>query len=95
MHGSSFKNRHFARSRAKHSLKLNITLNSCLIRLNTILFYSYSLNTELLICQIYQLNCNSEELNPSDILPKQNRVGKLTFLLSALDLNISSPLTNK
>ena len=26
-------------------------------------------------------------LNPSDIIPKQNRVGKLKILLSALNLN--------
>ena len=34
-------------------------------------------------------------LNPSDIRPKQNQVGKLTFLLSALNLIISFPLRNK
>ena len=34
-------------------------------------------------------------LNPSDILSKKNRVGKLTFLLSALNLIICFPLTNK
>ena len=38
---------------------------------------------------------DSVALNPSDILPKQNRVGKLTFLLSALNLIIYFPLTNK
>ena len=38
---------------------------------------------------------NSVALNPSDILPKKNRVGKSTFLLSALNLKISFPLTNK
>ena len=30
---------------------------------------------------------DSVALNPSDILPKQNLVGKLIFLLSALKLN--------
>ena len=38
---------------------------------------------------------DSEALNTSDIVPKPNRVGKLTFLLSALNLIISFPLTNK
>ena len=38
---------------------------------------------------------DSVALNPSDLLPKQNRVGKLTFLLSALNLIISFPLTKK
>ena len=37
----------------------------------------------------------SVALNPSDIRPKQNWVGKLTFLLSALNLIISFLLTNK
>ena len=38
---------------------------------------------------------DSAALNPTDIRPKQNRVGKLTFLLSALNLFFSFPLTNK
>ena len=42
MHGSSFKNRHFV---AKDSLKLNNTINTSLIKLNIILYYSQSLNT--------------------------------------------------
>ena len=60
MHGSAFKDRHFVRSetlatRAKELLKLNNTINNCLIRLNNTLYYSLSLNTcECLICQIYQ-----------------------------------------
>ena len=37
MHGSSFKDRHFF---AKGLLKLNNTTNTCLIRLNIILYYS-------------------------------------------------------
>ena len=36
---------------------------------------------------------DSVALNPVDILPRQNWVGKLTFLLSALNLKISFPLT--
>ena len=40
---------------AKEILKLNNTINTCLITLNIILNYSLSLNTlECLICQIYQ-----------------------------------------
>ena len=38
---------------------------------------------------------DSVALNPSDVLPKQNQTGKLTFLLPALNLIISFPLTNK
>ena len=38
---------------------------------------------------------DSATLNLSDILPKQNRVGKLRFVLSALNLINSFPLTNK
>ena len=34
-------------------------------------------------------------LNPLDILPRQNWAKKLTFLLSALNLKSSFPLTNK
>ena len=37
----------------------------------------------------------SVALNPSDILSKQNQVGKLAFSLSVLNLIISFPLTNK
>ena len=33
--------------------------------------------------------------NPSDIIRKQNRSGKLKFLLSPLNLKISFPLTSK
>ena len=38
---------------------------------------------------------DSVALNPLVILSKQNRVGKLPFLLSAVDLKISFTLTNK
>ena len=38
---------------------------------------------------------DSLALNPPDILYKQNRIGKLTFLLSALNFIISLPLRNK
>ena len=38
---------------------------------------------------------NSVALNSLDKLPKQNRVGKLIFLLSALNLIISFLLINK
>ena len=41
------------------------------------------------------ISSDSVALNPLDILPKQNWVGKLTFLLSALNLKIYFPLTNK
>ena len=41
------------------------------------------------------ISLDSVALNPSGILPKQNRVEKLTFLLLALNLIISFPLTNK
>ena len=34
MHGSSLENRHFVQSRAKDSLKLNNTINTCLVRWN-------------------------------------------------------------
>ena len=37
MHGSSFKYSHFV---ARKALKLNNTINTCLIRLNIILHYS-------------------------------------------------------
>ena len=51
MYDSSFKNRHFVRSRARDSLEHNNTLN----KLKIILYYSYSLTTcECLIYQIYQ-----------------------------------------
>ena len=39
MHDSSFKNRHIVRLHAKGSLKGKNTINTCLIRLNTILYY--------------------------------------------------------
>ena len=45
MHGSSFKIIHFVQSCAKVSIKLNNTVNTCLIRLNIILYYPLSLNT--------------------------------------------------
>ena len=45
MHDSSFKNRNFDWLRAKNSIKLHNTINNSLIRLNFILFYSFSLNT--------------------------------------------------
>ena len=52
MHDSSFKGRRLV---VEDSLKLNNTINTCLIRLNIILYYSFTLNTyECLICQIYQ-----------------------------------------
>ena len=52
MHDSSFKDRHLV---AKESLKLNNTINTCLIRPKIIFYYSYSLNIyECLICQICQ-----------------------------------------
>ena len=55
MHGSSFEDRHLVWSHTKNSIKLNNTVNTCLIRLKIILYYSYSLNIyECLICQIYQ-----------------------------------------
>ena len=38
---------------------------------------------------------DSVVLNPLDILPRQNWVGKLTFLLPILKLRGSFPLTNK
>ena len=38
---------------------------------------------------------NLVALNPSDILLEQNQDGKLTFLLSALNLIISFLLTNR
>ena len=38
---------------------------------------------------------DSRALNPLEILPRQNRVGKLTVFLSTLNLKISFPLTNK
>ena len=60
MHGLSIKDRPFRwleilAARAKELLKRNNTINTCLIRLNIILYYSLLLNTcESLICQIYQ-----------------------------------------
>ena len=38
---------------------------------------------------------DSVALNPLHMLPRQNWVGKLTFLLSALNLNNAFLLTNK
>ena len=38
---------------------------------------------------------DSAALNPLDILQIQKLVGKITFLLSALNLKISFPLANK
>ena len=79
--------------------------------MNIILYHYLSLNTnESLICQIYQHSCNrlknethpikdtsldSLALNPLDVLPKQNGVGKLSFLFSALNLKIYFSLTSK
>ena len=45
MHGSSFEDKHFVQSetlatRARDSLKLNNTINTCLIRLNIFLYYT-------------------------------------------------------
>ena len=52
MHGSSFNDRQLV---AKDSLKVNNTINTCLIRMNIIFYYSYSLNIcECVICRIYQ-----------------------------------------
>ena len=64
-----------------------------------------------LICQIYQLQCNrlkncthvpfnvdsldSAAPYPLDMVPRKNWVGKLTFSILALNLNICFPLTNK
>ena len=62
---------------------LNNPINTCLISLNIILYYSEPLNTcECLICQTYQQYCNqlkkpikdtslnSVALNPLNMLPK-------------------------
>ena len=38
---------------------------------------------------------DSVALNPLEIFHRQNCVGKLAFLLSALNLNTPFPLTNK
>ena len=52
MHSSSFND---ANRVAKELVKLNNTICTRLIRLTTILYYSYSLNVyECLICQICQ-----------------------------------------
>ena len=52
---SSFKNKHFVLSRSKEVLKLNKAINTFLIRLNIILYYSLLLNTcECLVRSIYQ-----------------------------------------
>ena len=85
---------------AKDLLKLNSAIKLCLISLKVIL-YSEPLNTwEGLICQfingividwqIIQFSCkdtslDSRALNPSDILPRQNWVGNVTYMLSALN----------
>ena len=101
-HRSSIKSRHLV---AKDLPKLDNTTN----RLNIILYHSLSLNTsKYLIGQIYwqividwtiiQIKdtfLDSALLNPSDILPEENRVGELTLLLSALNSNIYFPLTKK
>ena len=58
MHDSSFKNRNFDWLHAKDSIKLHNTINTCLIRLNFILFCSFSLNNgDFLMCHICQENC--------------------------------------
>ena len=60
IHGSSFKDRYFVWSEAfatyaKVLVKLDSTINTCLMRLNNILYYSLSLNTrKCLISQIHQ-----------------------------------------
>ena len=109
MYGSSFKYRRFV---AKKIVKLNNTINTCLIRLNIILYYSLPLNIydERLISKFINTividrkiihisfkdtSLDSVALNPLKILPRQNWVGKLTFLLSALNLKIYFLLTNK
>ena len=46
----------------KELLKLNNTLNNCLIMLSIVSYYYLSLNVcECLICQMYQQNCNRLE----------------------------------
>ena len=45
--------------------------------------------------QFKDTSLDSVLVNPIEILPTQNWVGKLTFLLSALSWNISFALTNK
>ena len=43
----------------ERAIKRNNAVNTCLVRLNVILYHSWTLNTcECLICQIYQQNCN-------------------------------------
>ena len=58
-HSSSFNDTHLV---TKNSLKLNLsnTIDTCLIRLSIILYYSLQLNNcECLICQkIYEQNCS-------------------------------------
>ena len=62
MHGSAFKNIHFV---VKQILKLNNRINTYLIRLNIISYYSLSLNTcECLICQNCQGNFNRLKTDP-------------------------------
>ena len=62
---------------------VNNTINTCLIKLNIILFYLF-----LFIKYLGMLN-------PLDMLPRQNWVGKLIFLLSALNMKIYFPFANK
>ena len=58
MHGSAFKNIHFV---AKQILKLNNRINTYLIRLNIISYYSLSLNTcECLICHFNRLKTDPQ-----------------------------------
>ena len=62
MHGLLYSETHLVASenlaaRAKELLKLNNTINTCLIRPSIISYYSLSLNTcECLILQIFQYN---------------------------------------
>ena len=62
MHGLLYSETHLVSSenlaaRAKELLKLNNTINTCLIRPSIISYYSLSLNTcECLILQIFQYN---------------------------------------
>ena len=44
---------------------------------------------------IKDTSLDSLALNPLDVLPKQNGVGKLSFLFSALNLKIYFSLTSK
>ena len=54
------------------------------------------LSTEKLYIFLFKdTSLDSVALNPSEISPKQNQVGKLKFLLLALNLIICFPLKKK